>query len=277
MSHPNEPWSTTAPTYSSNVGRTSILSASRLLEHVNQLSPISRESTVLDNGAGTGAVTCAVASRFPGTRIRATDTSASMLTSIDAQQLLNVKTQVLDARYLCQAFESGTFSHVFSTFMLQTITTPLAAVQEMHAVLAPGGVVGIGIWAQRNGPFEIWEQACKSIDPTYNLPPPFDDPKAWRTREELEDALNKVGFSNVSSEDVTMPFSFESTEAFMQFWFGAKNPASVKVMSNWKGDMDEAKKAVARVVREEYRNGKDVKTWAVLGVGRKLYTKELHQ
>ena len=192
-----------------------------------------------------------------------------MLEDIDAQNLPNVSTQVLDARSLSHAFEKGSFSHVLSTFMLQTITTPLAAMQEMHAILAPEGVVGIGIWAQRNGPFEIWESACKSIEPSYGLPSPFDDPSAWRTRKELEDALEEVGFTDISSEDVMMPFPFETTEKFMQFWFGAKNPASVKVMSNWHGDMEEAKKAVERVVREQYGGGKDIKTWAVLGVGRK--------
>ena len=129
--------------------------------------------------------------------------------------------------------------------------------------------MGIGIWAQRNGPFEIWEQACRSIDPTYELPAPFDDPNAWRTRHELEEALEETGFSNVSSEDVTMAFPFESTEAFMQFWFGAKNPASVKVMSNWTGNMNDVQRAIERVVHEEYGDGKDVKTWAVLGVGKK--------
>ena len=153
--------------------------------------------------------------------------------------------------------------------MLQTIVEPLEAVREMYSVLAPGGVVGIALWAKRNGPFEIWEQACQSLDPDYKLPAPFDDPEAWRTTEELEIALKEVGFHDISTEEVTMPFEFESIKAFMEFWFEGKNPAPMKCMSNWKGDMNKARKAVESVVREEYGGGKDVKTWAVLGVGRK--------
>lgn len=43
-----------------------------------------------------------------------------------------------------------------------------------------------------------------------------------------------------------------------------------KVMSNWTGHMDDAKVAVERVCREEFGDGKDILTWAVLGVGKKI-------
>ena len=66
-----------------------------------------------------------------------------------------------------------------------------------------------------------------------------------------------------------MPFPFESTEAFLRFWFGAKNPAAVKMMSNWHGDVEEAKKAVGRAVSEEYGGGREIKTWAVLAAEKK--------
>ncbi|KAK3167187.1 hypothetical protein OEA41_010313 [Lepraria neglecta] len=262
-----QPWSTTAPTYSSNVGRTSAFAAARLIELVHSKRPIIPDSLILDNGAGTGAVTLALASQFPTTCTIATDISASMLSSISAQQLPNVTTRVLDARTLTQELEKGSFTHVFNTFMLQTITTPLAALKEMYNVISPCGTMGIAIWAQRNGPFEIWERACQSIDPSYQLPAPFDDPEAWRTKEELQTALRQVGLQDVECEEISMPFEFESTKAYMDFWFGAKNPAAVKVMSDWKGSMDKVVKAVERVVRDEYDSGKKIFAWAVLGTG----------
>lgn len=79
LARPHQPWTTTAPTYSSNVGRSSALSASRLLQLTHILSSITNQSLVLDVGTGTGAVTFAIASRFPKTNITATDISASML------------------------------------------------------------------------------------------------------------------------------------------------------------------------------------------------------
>ena len=192
-----------------------------------------------------------------------------MLSDISSHQLANVTTRVVDARNLTSELGKETFTHVLSTFMLQTITTPLVALQEMYSVLVPKGVIGIGIWGQRNGPFEIWERACKALDPSYELIAPFDDPHAWRTRQELEKVLKEVGFNDVRSEEVKIPFEFESTEAFLRFWFEAKNPAAEKSMSNWKGKFDEVRKEAKRIVREDYGNGKEIYTWAVLGVGVK--------
>ena len=44
---------------------------------------------------------------------------------------------------------------------------------------------------------------------------------------------------------------------------------AVKCMSNWTGNWEQVRKAVERVCKEEYGDGKDVMTWAVLGVARK--------
>ena len=72
------------------------------------------------------------------------------------------------------------------------------------------------------------------------------------------------------TEEVKMPFEFESAEAFAEFWFQARNPAPLKIMSNWPQErMEEVREVVLRLVREEYANGKEICTWAVLGVGKK--------
>ena len=266
----HEPWTSVANNYGCDVGRTSSRFANRLLQLAHDLSPISAESLILDNGAGTGAVTLAIASQSPSAKIIATDVSASMLDNISARRLPNVSTWVVDARVLSESLGRENFTHVFNTFVLQTITTPLDALREMYSVLKPGGVIGVGIWAQRNGAFDIWQQSCQIIDPSYRLPEPFDDPKAWRTQEELESALQKAGFCGIKSEEVMEPFPFESAETFAEFVFGKKNPAVVQCMSNWTGSLSEVKEAMIGLVREKYANGKEIYLWAVLGVGRKI-------
>ena len=95
----------------------------------------------------------------------------------------------------------------------------------MYTVLTPRVLVGITLWAQQNGPFEIWERACQSIDASYRLPSPFDDPYAWRTGAELENALLEAGFEIEKTEEVMMPFPFDGAQKFLEFWFGARNPA----------------------------------------------------
>lgn len=77
----------------------------------------------------------------------------------------HVFTRVLDARNYSAELPVSSFNHAFSTFMLQTVLNPLDVLRETNKMLLPGGIIGITIWAKRNEPFEIWEQACKSIDP----------------------------------------------------------------------------------------------------------------
>ena len=265
----HEIWSSTAPTYSSNVGRTSAFAADRLCQLANELSSMTSTSRVLDNAAGTGAVTFAVATQFPSTHILSTDISVKMLDSISRAELPNFETRVLDARSFRPALQDQSFTHVFNAFMLQTIIEPSSAVREMNAVLAAGGLIGIVIWGRRNGPFEIWERACQSLDPSYQLPSPFDDPHAWRTCDELDGGLKAAGFTDVKTEEMTMPFPFEGPEDFSKFWFDTKNPAPEKCTGNWKGDWEGVKKAVKEVCKEEYADGKDICTSAVIGLGKK--------
>ena len=123
MAHPvvassRQLWTNTAPTYSSNVGRTSVLSASRLIQLTDSLSPITNDSLVPDFGAGAGAVTLALASRFSKTKIIATEISASMLEKISQANCPNITARVLDARDFSSELDKGSFSHVFNTFML---------------------------------------------------------------------------------------------------------------------------------------------------------------
>lgn len=93
---------------------------------------------------------------------------------------------------------------------------------------------------------------------------------AWRTQGELKTALEKVGFADVQTEEVKMPFKVKIAEALAEFWFQAKSPAPVKVMANWPLEMmEEVREMVCRVVREECADAKGIYTWAVLGVGKK--------
>jgi len=169
----HEGWSIAAKSYASNVGRTSALAVARLSTLINELSTILSNSHILDNGAGAGAVTFTLASQTPSAHILATDTSREMLSTIDSANPPNVSTRVTDARSSSHELQSISFSHAYNTFMLQTINNPVTALREMHSVLRTDGVIGIALWAKCNNPFEIWEFACRSLDPEYVLPDPF--------------------------------------------------------------------------------------------------------
>lgn len=261
-------WKPAASHYGSNVGRTSAHAASSLVTLASTLSPVDASSHVIDVGAGAGAVTVHVATTTKAT-ITASDLHQSMLDSIAVPPDTPLTKTPADARALTSVFPSGHFSHVFCTFMLQTITTPLAALSEMRQLLRPAtGVVGIACWDQQNDPFDIWEKGVRTLDPAYSIPTPFDDPHAWRTEAALAEALTAAGFTHIQTQRLTSPFPFDGTAKFMDFWFGQQNPAALRCMSNYAGDMELAKRAVETVCREQYDDGRAICTKAVLGVGR---------
>lgn len=144
-----------AQSYGSNVSRTSALAASHLVSMVSELSPTGASSKVLDVGAGAGAVTVHVLTTTKA-EVTASNLHQSMLDSIAAPPGAKLTLQAADARSLTKVFAGQSLSHVFSTYMLQTITTPLDALREMHQLLVPeSGVIGIACWDQQNDPFDI--------------------------------------------------------------------------------------------------------------------------
>lgn len=176
----SEGWSNAASHYVAQFAATTSQAADRLIDIVESRSPISAaSSSVLDNGAGNGVLTQALASRFPGTRILAADIAPAMLADLDAKQLPNVSTLAMDA---CveddDKLGAETFSHVLSTFMIQFTDGPMRALRKMHRVLKPGGVIGLGSWGDVaiNRP---WEDACRALDPRFVAQSPFDQ-SAWR-------------------------------------------------------------------------------------------------
>ncbi|KAK3174660.1 hypothetical protein OEA41_001906 [Lepraria neglecta] len=273
LTNPAESWSTASTSYAERVGRMSRHAANHLIHISHDLHPFRVPgSYVLDNGAGTGPLTDAVTELFPGIRVLAADVAPGMLETLDAKQIHNVTTRVADASELNNVAALGTdasFTHAFSTFMVMFTLEPLNVVREMHRVLEPGGLIGLGIWGERLGPNTLWEEACQTLDPTYKLPSPFADPNAWRTEDEIAQAFTQLGFKEIHTEIYKVPFEFENTAAYLKFWYGAKNPVADRFKLSFKGDQEEAKKALEKVLKERYNDAKSIFVETVLAIGRK--------
>ena len=267
-------WSLAASKYASTVGRSSAEAGQLLVSMANSLRKITSDSRILDVGAGTGAITLAAADHCPEVQILASDYSQSMLdilkTNVPQKPDLNIKTQVLDANNIEKAFPSNAFSHVLSNFVLQTATTdPCSVMRQMYNVLDAEGVVGIGVWGKGIDPYIIWDEACRSLDPSFELPEPFEDKNAWRTPQELQAGLEQANFTNVQTVSRRLPFPFPSSEAYAQFWYGGKNPGAQIVIDAWKGDPLVVKDALKQVVDTKYDHGKAIRIEGVLAVGVK--------
>lgn len=268
-----ESWSNASASYAERVGRMCRYAADHLVQEAHTTHAFSpQDSYVLDVGTGAGAVPESIISSFPGIRMLATDIAPGMIEAVDNKHIPNVSTRVVDASQMNNASglgTDGTFSHAFSTFMIMFTLEPMNVVREMQRVLKPGGLIGLALWGEVVGPNKLWEEACQTLDPTYRLPSPFIDPNAWRTPREVEDALRAVGFKEIRTEVYKVPFEFEDTASYLRFWYGARNPVADRFKESFKGDQEEAKRALEKVLKERYNDATSIVAETVLAVGRK--------
>jgi ubiquinone/menaquinone biosynthesis C-methylase UbiE len=98
--------------------------------------------TVLDVGAGNGAVAVEVARRVPSARIIAVDISGAMLERLRARARRTGVEDRIETRVAGAAstgLESDSVDVVTCTFLLHELSDPAAAVGEMLRVLRPSG------------------------------------------------------------------------------------------------------------------------------------------
>ncbi|KAK8203398.1 hypothetical protein M8818_005289 [Zalaria obscura] len=265
-----ESWTHASEGYQQRIGACTVHGTARLVEIINELSPFTEDSYVLDNGAGTGSILIKVKEKSPATKILATDISPGMLERVDALKLPNVSTQVEDASTLA-GLPDDTFTHVLTSFMIQFTPDPHVAVKAMHRVLAPNQVVGIAIWGTAIDHQIIHEKACARLNPDYVAPRP-ETVKSWRSEPDHRDAMAKAGFKDVGTEAVRMPFYCRDADHFLEYWFDSKNPVPKMFHDDWTahgGDLAALRAECGKIVQEEYDGGKDIFMGATLGWGRK--------
>lgn len=98
-------------------------------------------STVLDCGAGTGALSQALIRVLPAPfALTAIDVSPRMLEQAqNALQRINADVTVRQANAAALPFDNNTFDLVMTAHMLEHLTDPAIALSEMVRVLKPGG------------------------------------------------------------------------------------------------------------------------------------------
>ena len=268
-----ESWTAASASYAERVGDMCRYPAEQLVQKAHTIHAFTMPDTyVLDLGTGTGTVPESITRSFPGTRILATDIAPGMVEAVNKKGIQGVSTCVVDASQMNNVSGLGPdamFSHAFSTFMIMFTQEPMNVVREMQRVLRPGGVVGLALWGEKVGPNDLWEEACQTLDPTYRLPSPFADANAWRTPREAEDALREVGFEDIRTQVYTVPFVFEDTSSYLRFWYGSKNPVSDRFKESFRGDQEEAKKALEKVLKERYNDATNIVAETVLAFGTK--------
>ncbi|WP_417935420.1 methyltransferase domain-containing protein [Flagellimonas meridianipacifica] len=100
-------------------------------------------SLILEAGCGVGSQTIIIARLNPESRFVSVDLSSRSLKkaqeSIDQNQIENVAFQQADILKL--PFEDDYFDHIFLCFVLEHLSKPMDAVQELKRVLKPKGTI----------------------------------------------------------------------------------------------------------------------------------------
>jgi ubiquinone/menaquinone biosynthesis C-methylase UbiE len=168
-------------------------------EDLVSLAGLTPGATVLDLGAGTGAVTAHARRRLgPAGRVVALDPSPSML-------------GVLRGKCACRTvvglapglpFTEGAFDAVLANFVLSHLRDREAGLADVVRVLRPGGRLGMSAWgARQSEPARLWsdvaEQYCsrEHLARAFQEIIPWDE---WFTDEaHLRQAFEAAGLAQV--------------------------------------------------------------------------------
>ena len=183
---------------------------------------------------------------------------------------------MLDARDLA-GIADGSFTHVFSSFMVCLAPEPERVVREMHRVTSGNGagVLGLAVWGDpRFGAFtSAWEAACREQVADYSAPAIM--PAAWTLRGEVDRGLERVGFKDVCVWEEECVWGWESVEAAAGYFFDGANPGNEDMIASFRargGDVEKARPVFVRVLREERGRGDgsvELRVPATLATARK--------
>jgi ubiquinone/menaquinone biosynthesis C-methylase UbiE len=199
----------TAPTYGSVGPRHFSYFADRLVEYVG----VDAGSDVLDVATGTGAALLAARERVGATgRVVGVDLTPAMLTraaaEIERRSLANVELCAMDSERLALPDES--FDTVLCSFGLQAFIDPPAALAGFHRVLRMGGRVAICF--PLGWPFDCDSRWRWQADVLRKFGSDIEADASPVDPAELAAALERVGFVDVETHDVTCPLRFGDAE-----------------------------------------------------------------
>jgi ubiquinone/menaquinone biosynthesis C-methylase UbiE len=209
---------------------------------------------VLEVACGTGIVTRRLRDALPPrAKLVATDLSEPMLEL--ARQKFDgddsVEWQAADA--LALPFADGSFDAVVCQFGLMFVPDKLAALREMHRVLAPGGQLLLNTWHELQ-----YNDVCYVAHTTAatffdNDPPKFYElPFSLHDRDQLQSWFEQAGFKNVSVRSVGLPsVSPSAADAAKGLVQGTPLAVALKERN---ADIDAITDAVAKALRARFKD-----------------------
>jgi SAM-dependent methyltransferase len=202
---------------------------------------------VLDVGAGTGALTNAIALAAPSSRIVGIDAAEAYVAFAQRRHGGDrIQFEVADAQQL--RFGDGTFDRTLSLLVLNFIPDPARALDEMMRVTRPGGAVAAAVWDYGEGMEMLrlfWDEAV-ALNPAADARDERHMPLS--RRGELAALWRKHGLQNVSEEALTIQTRFSSFDDYWTPFLEKQGPAGDYVAGLPAGDRERLRLGLRRRV-----------------------------
>ncbi|HVE98115.1 MAG TPA: class I SAM-dependent methyltransferase [Mycobacteriales bacterium] len=168
-----------------------------------ELAEVSAGMTVVDLGAGRGAVTLpAAAAVGPHGRVIAGDLAPQMVDLLRADLaragMRNVEAHVMDAE--SPDLPGRSADRVLGAFMIFFLPDPHAALRRYAQILRPDGRLGLTIFPGTDDRWTWWGEMLEELKPP-QLPNKPDDPGPVGSPERLAETLVETGYADIAQTE----------------------------------------------------------------------------
>jgi SAM-dependent methyltransferase len=180
---------------------------------------------LLDVGCGTGALTLAMARRWPARRVIGVDLAAPFISYAQLRRAGDQPTfEIGDACAL--KYQDGRFAGVAAQLVFLFVPRPEIALREMRRVTRSGGTVAAVVWDSRGGlVFQrmLWDTAV-AIDPNARIARDslFANPVAIPGG--LAGFFHDAGLDDVETQSLTIRMDYANFEDYWQPFLGGQGP-----------------------------------------------------
>ena len=243
--------------------------ASRLAKVFLDFVKFPETGDLLDVGCGTGALTLAMAERWPARRVIGVDLAAPFIAY--AQMRRAGDQPIFEIGDACALkYQDGRFAGVAAHLVFLFIPSPEVALREMRRVTCSGGTVAAVVWDARGGlVFQrmLWDTAV-AIDPNARIARDnlFANPVA--VPGGLARFFQQAGLLDVETQSLTIRMDYENFEDYWQPFLGGQGPVGA-YFANLAPDL---KARIKEAVRDAYCSGSPdgprsltASAWAVQG------------
>lgn len=221
----------------------------------------------IDVGMGTGALTQNILHRAQPSLVIGVEPSSGLREA--------ARSRVLDARVAILAGDAGSIplpdgvaDAVASSFVLNFVPDPIAALREMSRCVSPGGIVGAAVWdyAQGMGFLRHFWDAAVDLDPDAAK---LDEANRFPIcrPDALRSAFDAAGFEDVHDTSLEIETHFKDLHDLWEPFLGATGPAPsyLATLSAQKQRGLRAELAQTLPVEDDGRIRLRARAWAVSG------------